>query len=165
MKTLSRLLPILLITALGNVACAPRHEDIPEATVRAWEEAFNKADAAGVAAVYTEDAIVMPPNMPTVQGRAAIEKWMSEGFGQGHVQISIDQDDWIGMGGTGVRRGTYRITGDDGAVVEVGKYVEVWEKKGDTWQLAVDIWNADTPPAPPAAPAPQATPPATPPPG
>jgi len=38
-----------------------------------WTAAFNKGDAAAVAALYTEDAYVLPPGAEMVKGRAAIE--------------------------------------------------------------------------------------------
>ncbi len=39
----------------------------------AWAAAFNKGDASAVAAMYTEDAFVLPPGTEMVKGRAAIE--------------------------------------------------------------------------------------------
>jgi len=39
----------------------------------AWTAAFNKGDAAAVAAMYTEDAYVLPPGSDMVKGRSAIE--------------------------------------------------------------------------------------------
>ena len=38
-----------------------------------WAEAFNKGDAATVAAMYTEDAYVLPAGAAMVKGRPAIE--------------------------------------------------------------------------------------------
>ena len=38
-----------------------------------WAAAFNKGDAAAVAAMYTSDAYVLPAGAPMVQGRAAID--------------------------------------------------------------------------------------------
>ena len=37
--------------------------------------AFERGDAAGVAAVYGEDAVLMPPNMEMFRGRAAIQSF------------------------------------------------------------------------------------------
>jgi uncharacterized protein (TIGR02246 family) len=39
----------------------------------AWAAAFNRGDASAVAAMYTEDAFVLPPGAEMVKGRAAIE--------------------------------------------------------------------------------------------
>ena len=37
-----------------------------------WAAAFNKGDAAAVAAMYTKDAYVLPPGFEIMKGRAAI---------------------------------------------------------------------------------------------
>jgi len=39
----------------------------------AWAAAFNQGDAAAVAALYTENAYVLPPGAEIVKGRPAIE--------------------------------------------------------------------------------------------
>jgi len=38
-----------------------------------WAEAFNKGDAAALAAMYTEDAYALPPGTEMMKGRSAIE--------------------------------------------------------------------------------------------
>jgi uncharacterized protein (TIGR02246 family) len=43
----------------------------------AWTAAFNKGDAAAVAAMYTLDAVVLPPGADMVKGRAAIESLLA----------------------------------------------------------------------------------------
>ena len=40
----------------------------------AYVKASLAADAKAIAALYTEDAVEMPPNQPMVKGRAAIEQ-------------------------------------------------------------------------------------------
>ena len=47
-----------------------------EAAIRANDEvfaaAFNRKDAQGIAALYTEDAAILPPGAPRADGRDAI---------------------------------------------------------------------------------------------
>ena len=38
-----------------------------------WQAALNAGDAAGVAALYTDDGVLHPPNSAPVNGRDAIE--------------------------------------------------------------------------------------------
>ncbi len=38
----------------------------------AWAEAANNQDAAGIVALYVEDAVELPPNLPLTEGRSAI---------------------------------------------------------------------------------------------
>src|SRR6201987_6354597 len=47
-------------------ATIEKHNDV-------WTAAFNKGDAAAVAALYTEDAYVLPPGSAMVKGRPEIE--------------------------------------------------------------------------------------------
>src|SRR5579872_7510187 len=44
-----------------------------------WGAAFNKGDAAAVAAMYTADAYVLPAGSEMVKGRAAIEAYWKKG--------------------------------------------------------------------------------------
>jgi hypothetical protein len=48
------------------------------AALRAYLDAANAGDAARWAAVYAEDAVMMPPNSPAVEGRAAVESWLAK---------------------------------------------------------------------------------------
>ena len=42
-------------------------------------------DAKAVAALYTEDAVEMPPNLPAVKGRAAIQQLYEMGFKEAKI--------------------------------------------------------------------------------
>ena len=48
-----------------------------------WMELFSKGDFAGVAQLYTEDAIALPPGASMVKGRAAIPGNVGEHGGAG----------------------------------------------------------------------------------
>ena len=72
---MTRLLPRALLAAalFATPALADEAADI-KAQNAAFEEAFNAGDSAAVAALYTEDAIALPPGGPMVEGRAAIQE-------------------------------------------------------------------------------------------
>jgi len=150
---------VALLALLALAACSTRTETIPEPTLAAWEIGFNAGDAPAVAAVYAEDAILMPPGAPALKGRGQIEKYMQNGFAQGPAKIALTTDDLTVKAGTGVKRGTYVISAPDGTEIEKGKYLEIWKKDGEHWLMSVDIWNTDAPPPPPAPLAPDAPPP------
>ena len=46
--------------------------------------------------------------------------------------------------------GTYRNTDKAGTVVESGKYLTVFERRGGKWKIVRDMWNSDSPAAPAA---------------
>ena len=56
-----------------------------------WEAAANRKDASSIAALYTEDALLMPPNAPAVRGRAAVEAFFKGLFDQGARDVKLVQ--------------------------------------------------------------------------
>src|SRR5947209_4298918 len=55
-------------------------------------EAFNQIDAAALASLYTEDAVLVPATGP-IYGREAIEKYWAGLFKQFHVINEVDTPD------------------------------------------------------------------------
>jgi len=67
-----RVVMIIGCLSVGSPALAQNKATI-EKLNDVWTAAFNKGDTAAVAALYTEDAYVLPPGSAMVKGRAAIE--------------------------------------------------------------------------------------------
>jgi len=53
-------------------------------------KAFSRGDAAAIAAFYTDDAVVMPPNSQMIKGRKAIEEFWKGAMGMGVRSIQLD---------------------------------------------------------------------------
>lgn len=110
-----------------------------------WLKAFNSGDAAGVAAMYTENARLLPPNSDILQGRTAIEPFI-KGFIATGAQLAFSLLDVHEAGNLAVSIGTYRLT-IPGAAEERGKFIEVWQRQGDgSWRIVDDIFNSSEPP-------------------
>src|ERR1700682_6463052 len=66
----------LVYSLAGDANAAPRAAGADEAAIRAqsrdWEKAYNAGDAKAVAALYAEDAQLLPPGAPGARGRVAI---------------------------------------------------------------------------------------------
>jgi uncharacterized protein (TIGR02246 family) len=110
----------------------------------AWTAAFNKGDAAGVAAMYAEDAYVLPPGSDIVKGRAAIEAFWRQAAQQlGDAKLTTL--DVLPLGPDAAREiGTVTLKTKGQPPQEVvGKYAVVWRKIGGEWKLATDIWNTN----------------------
>ena len=110
-------------------------------------EAIRQGNAAGFAARYTDDALVMFQHTPTVVGRDAIQGFWQGVVDMGAKDATLDTDDILDFGDTLVERGHYTLTlqSDAGDIVDEGKYVVVWKRDGDTWKLFWDIFNSDLP--------------------
>jgi uncharacterized protein (TIGR02246 family) len=121
------------------------------AALRAVHDRFSAAllgqQFEAVAALYADDAVLLPPQEPAVHGRAAIRKWTAAVPRVTRVVLQVDDLD--GRGDVAYMRGTFAMTLEpEGApaVSVTGKYVEILKKQADgEWRFAVDIFNSDTP--------------------
>ncbi|HEX3414096.1 MAG TPA: SgcJ/EcaC family oxidoreductase [Stellaceae bacterium] len=129
--------------SLGSPALAQNKATI-EKLNDVWTAAFNKGDAAAVAALYTEDAYVLPPGSAMVKGRAAIEAFWRQAAQQ-MTDAKLTTLDVLPLGRSAAREiGTVTLKTKSQPPQEVvGKYVVVWRKIGREWKLATDIWNTD----------------------
>jgi len=114
-------------------------------------EDVSRGNAAAGAAVYTDDAILMPPNHSSVEGKQAIEKYLAEIGSQlqaSNFQLFILEVDV--QGDTTIVRGTYSssftVPGTDAPMEDRGKTLNVWKRQADgSWKLHRDIWNSNMP--------------------
>jgi ketosteroid isomerase-like protein len=107
-----------------------------------WTELFNKGDFAGIASLYTTDAIAFPPGSAMVQGGAASgAMWKSTAEQVSDPKLTTLDVKPLGL--SAAREiGTFSLKTKGPTPQEVtGKYVVVWEKVGNDWKLAADIWN------------------------
>jgi uncharacterized protein (TIGR02246 family) len=138
-----RIVVIIGCLSVGSPALAQNKATI-EKLNDVWTVAFNKGDAAAVAALYTEDAYVLPPGSAMVKGRAAIEGfWRQAAQQMGDAKLTTV--DVLPLGRSAAREiGTVTLKTKSQPPQEVvGKYVVVWRKVGRDWKLATDIWNTD----------------------
>ncbi len=122
-------------------------------TNREWMEAVKRGDPASLAALYTEDATLLPPNSEAIRGRQGIEAFFKAGMQMGISEATLETVDVEYLGDVAYEVGAYtmKIEPEGGqATADKGKYVVVWKRDGDgPWKLAIDMWNTNTPlPAP-----------------
>lgn len=121
---------------------------VEEANARLGE-AIRMGDAAAVAALYTEDAKLLPPNSEMIQGREGIEAFWGGGIQMGIKDVVLTTVEVLRMGDMVCEIGQYDLTiqpeGQE-AMKDNGKYVVIWKHASDgTWELYVDIWNTSMP--------------------
>jgi uncharacterized protein (TIGR02246 family) len=108
----------------------------------AWSAAFNTGDAAAVAAMYADNAYVLPAGHDMVKGRAAIAAfWKEETQQLGNARLVVV--DVLLLAPRAAREiGTFSFeTKAQPPQPVTGKYVVVWRRIGNRWLLATDIWN------------------------
>lgn len=129
-----------IVISLSAPALAQKTEI--DANNAKWIELFNKGDFSGIASLYSADAIAFPPGSAMVKGRTAIEA-MWKSMAEQVTDPKLTTVDVKPLGSSAAREiGTFVLTTKGSPPQEVtGKYVVVWEKVGDDWKLATDIWN------------------------
>ncbi len=109
-----------------------------------WLAAFAKGDAAAIAALYTEDATMLPPGSDLVTGHAGITG-VVQGMIKSGLKITMLKTLAIEQHGPSAReigRFAGDVPGTDNKPVTVeGKYVVNWKDVKGQWKLDTDIWN------------------------
>ncbi len=119
------------------------------ATNRQFEEALARGDAAGCAAVYTEEARIMPPDSPVQTGRQAAQQVWQSVIDIGVTGVSLQTLDFEEMGDRAVERGaaTVDIQGEGGQTMQASaKFIVLWRRQADgAWKWHWDCFNFDAP--------------------
>ena len=98
-------------------------------------------------AASTEDLVLMPPDMPLLQGKAAAEDYLASFEG---VELRVTRLAIEGRGDLAFESATYEawatLEGTIEPITYPGKYVNIWKKQADgSWLIALTIWNSDEP--------------------
>ncbi len=129
-----------------------------EATLRKlddeWSRAAGSRDVEKTISYYSDDAVVMPPNIPTLTGKEPIQTlWKS----------MLDSPDFSGgwkatkvevarSGDLAYVSGNYEFNEKDNSgkpITDKGKYLEVWKKQADgSWKCVADMFSSDLPAGP-----------------
>jgi ketosteroid isomerase-like protein len=135
-----------------------------DALIEKFDEAWNNNDAAALAALYAEDAVIVRNTGP-IYGREAIEKMYTDLFQKVHFSNHIAKADQfsphiIGTAGNEAwSNGEWSTTlkGQNFGPIQLkGYWSNITVRDGDTWKDRMEI--ANTTPAPAATPSPTVSP-------
>jgi len=114
-----------------------------------WSRAAGAKDLDKTVSYYTDDALVLPPNIPVLKGKEQARlMWQAmfsvPGFGGGWkvTKVEVAQS-----GDLAYVTGTYELSETDASgkpTTDKGKYLEVWKKQTDgSWKCVADMFNTD----------------------
>jgi ketosteroid isomerase-like protein len=141
-----RSLILAAVTAIIATGCTPRpftgglvaHADLQEKEI-GFLAAMAGKNSEETAAHFAEDGVLHVANMPPVRGRDAIRQFYTNVFrfldssasASEVVRVSSSGDMAYSMG-----RVTNVFAGEQGPMEYAGKYILVWERRGEEWLIA-----------------------------
>ena len=145
-------LGIGIVIAISGCDSLPATTGADEAALKeatqTWLKAYNAGDADTIAALYADDAVLMPPHAPVANGKAAIREFIAKDSAgakaagitlvPGPATAGVDH-------GTGWESGSYSITDRSGKVIDSGSYLSVSQKVNGKWLYVRDTYTSNQP--------------------
>lgn len=153
------LFALLLLPALASAQSSGKADPARAALLQTDTE-WARAAAAGkdidkILSYWSDDAVVYPPGVAAVSGKAAIRAYVTTSLKTPFFSISWKPAQAVvaASGDLGYTMGSNEITFADakGKVTRSqGRYLTVWRRNGGgPWKCVVDLWNDSPFPPPP----------------
>jgi ketosteroid isomerase-like protein len=121
-----------------------------KAANRKFGEGIRKGDPTAVGALYTEDALLMPPNNEMIRGRPGTEGFWGAAIKMGVIDAILTTVELRQFGNEVHEIGNYALKiqpEGQKPFEDKGKYVVIWKQEPEgKWKLHRDIWNSSLPP-------------------
>jgi uncharacterized protein (TIGR02246 family) len=115
------------------------------AIAQAWEKCANARDARGIAALYTENATLLPPGQPAITGRQNIQGFWQGFFDAGASDAKLKSIQISGSGDLAYEVGEFSAMmpqPSGGTAPGTGKYLVVFERQQDgTLKMVADMFS------------------------
>lgn len=114
-----------------------------EKTNTLYFELFKNKDTA-IVNLYTDDASLLAPNSPPINGRAALIKDFKAVYTGNIAGVKFNTKEVYGNNDIYVtEEGTWQVFADNGQVIDSGKYLKLWKKTKEGWKIFRDVFNSD----------------------
>jgi ketosteroid isomerase-like protein len=136
------------MTATIPMQASPQADEIRAFSAR-WLAAVDSRDVERIVSFYADDGAFLVPNVPLATERDAVRVvWTrllaAPGLSLIWTPISVD----VARGGDmAFEIGSYHLEMDapTGRTTDDGKYLVVWRRSADVWQVAADMFNSSRP--------------------
>jgi len=130
-----------VLVSYGTVAWSDEARESIESRNREFAAAFMRGDAEAVAALYTENGQLLPPDAAVVEGRPAIAAFWKGAIDAGMKDLALETAEVESVGDLAYEVGTAKIVAGEGQVSQ-DRYLVVWKRENGEWRLHRDIWNS-----------------------
>jgi uncharacterized protein (TIGR02246 family) len=113
------------------------------------EQAILQNEFETLYAMYADDAISLPSYAPILRGKEEIRESMQRDIERGTkvTKVEFNTTEVRQEGDVVIEVGTYDMSftmkDSDQSIDDTGKYITVWEKDGNDWKVAMEMWNTD----------------------
>ncbi|WP_324680261.1 SgcJ/EcaC family oxidoreductase [Hymenobacter sp. GOD-10R] len=116
-----------------------------EKVITAYRDALKEANVSKVVALYTKDAVLMPPAAPTAVGQQQVKATYEYVFNAIKLDINFTIDDIVVNGNNAFVRSTSKGTATVNANGQTGpeenRELFVFQKVGGQWKIARYMYN------------------------
>lgn len=149
----------LLFLLAFSTACQSQPNTQPADELRRldaeWSKVAGSKDVEKTISYYSDDAVLMLPNLPTLTGKEAIrtlwkEMFASQTFSGGWKTTKVEV---ARSGDLAYVMGDYEFTETESGrpMTDKGKYLQVWKKQPDgSWKCSAHMFSSEVPLAPAA---------------
>ena len=139
----------IFVAGCATVPDSGRNRDALLQRDREWAAIAEQGrDVERILSFWTEDATIIPPSGPVVNGKSAIRDYVQKSLAipgfrilwrPASVAISAD-----GTLGYTTGENSVTVPGPEGKLVTIpGRYATVWRRDdGGDWRCVIDIWNS-----------------------
>jgi ketosteroid isomerase-like protein len=107
-------------------------------------DVFATQDAEAMAALYTQDAELMPPNGDFITGNAAVGAFWGSMFTAGFDGLTIETLEVYGNANSVAEVGLWTLF-LNGENFDNGKFIVIWKKVQGKWYVHRDCFNSNNP--------------------
>jgi uncharacterized protein (TIGR02246 family) len=147
---------VLIVLLFGCNGNTPDTRAADEAKIRdldaQWSKAAGAHDLDGIVSFYSDDAVLLPDNLPAATTKEAIRAaWAPLAAPGVSIAWQASKVEVAKSGDMAYTTGSYTLGMPDGKgkmISDKGKFLEVWKKQPDgKWKAVADTYNSDLPAA------------------
>lgn len=127
-----------------------KNEQIIQGIDARWSKSLQSKDLDAVMTNYAEDAVLLPPDEPIVEGKERIREWFAKRMALPGYSATFTPTKIVASrsGDIAYEVGTFRAAINDQsgiAITYLGKHLVTWEKRAGTWKVVAESINRDAP--------------------
>ena len=106
------------------------------------EEAMRTSDPQRLAAIYSTEGQLLPPNNRIVSGVEDITAYWRGVIAAGITEANLTTEELNFFGETALEVGSYVMQSGE-TTADIGKYIVIWKNENGHWKYHRDIWNSN----------------------